>query len=155
MYVYFVLLFPQAENIQILDMDLPTRTTIDYQEPVIAPTVAAALRDALRDEDEIQVDAFGFYSSLGPTPPASAISSLKKPKSGYVVSCKLSFSCQYHMLYLFNDSIFNSVQFVCSTKSQQYKDFTVLSCSLAGSWIICFLSGNKINHRTCLLSPNV
>nr|XP_019944262.1 PREDICTED: kinesin-like protein KIF3B [Paralichthys olivaceus] len=63
-------------------MDLPTRTTIDYQEPAIAPTVAAALRDALRDEDEIQVDALGFYSSLGPTPPASAVSSLKKPKSG-------------------------------------------------------------------------
>nr|XP_019963940.1 PREDICTED: kinesin-like protein KIF3B [Paralichthys olivaceus] len=72
----------KAVNIQILDMDLPTRTTIDYQEPAIAPTVAAALRDALRDEDEIQVDALGFYSSLGPTPPASAVSSLKKPKSG-------------------------------------------------------------------------
>ncbi|XP_060931248.1 kinesin-like protein KIF3B isoform X1 [Limanda limanda] len=72
----------KAENIQILDMDLPTRTTIDYQEPEIAPTVAAALRDALRDEDEIQVDAFGFYSTLGPTPPASAVSSLKKTKSG-------------------------------------------------------------------------
>ncbi|XP_069382678.1 kinesin-like protein KIF3B isoform X2 [Paralichthys olivaceus] len=72
----------KAVNIQILDMDLPTRTTIDYQEPAIAPTVAAALRDALRDEDEIQVDALGFYSSLGPTPPASTVSSLKKPKSG-------------------------------------------------------------------------
>ncbi|XP_034445867.1 kinesin-like protein KIF3B isoform X2 [Hippoglossus hippoglossus] len=80
----------KAENIQILDMDLPTRTTIDYQEPVIAPTVAAALRDALRDEDEIQVDALGFYSSLGPTPPASAISSLKKPKSGRPRTGKMS-----------------------------------------------------------------
>ncbi|XP_034445865.1 kinesin-like protein KIF3B isoform X1 [Hippoglossus hippoglossus] len=80
----------KAENIQILDMDLPTRTTIDYQEPVIAPTVAAALRDALRDEDEIQVDALGFYNSLGPTPPASAISSLKKPKSGRPRTGKMS-----------------------------------------------------------------
>ncbi|KAF0036495.1 hypothetical protein F2P81_011807 [Scophthalmus maximus] len=44
----------KAENILILDMDLPTRTTKDYQEPVIAPTVAAALEEALRDEDEIQ-----------------------------------------------------------------------------------------------------
>lgn len=72
----------QAENIMMLDMDLPARTTKEYQEPVIAPKVAAALEDALRDEDEIQVDASGFHSSLGPTPPASASGSLKKPKSG-------------------------------------------------------------------------
>ncbi|KAI3357873.1 hypothetical protein L3Q82_015538 [Scortum barcoo] len=70
----------KAENIMMLDMDLPARTTKEYQEPVIAPKVAAALEDALRDEDEIQVDASGFHSSLGPTPPASG--SLKKPKSG-------------------------------------------------------------------------
>ncbi|XP_060914362.1 kinesin-like protein KIF3B [Labrus mixtus] len=72
----------KAENIIMLDMDLPARTTKEYQEPVIAPKVAAALEDALRDEDEIQVDASGFHSSLGPTPPASATGSLKKPKSG-------------------------------------------------------------------------
>uniref|UniRef100_A0A3Q3MA17 Kinesin-like protein n=1 Tax=Mastacembelus armatus TaxID=205130 RepID=A0A3Q3MA17_9TELE len=62
----------KAENILMLNMDMPTRTTKEYQEPVIAPKVAAALEDALRDEDDIQVDASGFYSSLGPTPPASA-----------------------------------------------------------------------------------
>lgn len=73
---------PQAENIMMLDMDLPARTTKEYQEPVIAPKVAAALEDALRDEDEIQVDASGFHSNLGPTPPASTSGSLKKPKSG-------------------------------------------------------------------------
>lgn len=73
---------PQAENIMMLDMDLPARTTKEYQEPVIAPKVAAALEDALRDEDDIQVDASGFRSSLGPTPPASTSDSLKKPKSG-------------------------------------------------------------------------
>ncbi|XP_029292192.1 kinesin-like protein KIF3B [Cottoperca gobio] len=70
----------KAENIMMLDMDLPARTTKEYQEPVIAPKVAAALENALRDEDEIQVDASGFHSSLGSTPPASG--SLKKPKSG-------------------------------------------------------------------------
>lgn len=73
---------PQAENILTLEMELPARTTKEYQEPVIAPTVAAALEDALRDEDDIQVDASGLQSSLGPTPPASAGGSLKKPKSG-------------------------------------------------------------------------
>ncbi|KAM3872427.1 kinesin-like protein KIF3B [Diretmus argenteus] len=72
----------KAENILMLDMDLPARTTKEYEEPVIAPKVAAALEDALRDEDEIQVDASSFHSSLGPTPPASASGSLKKPKSG-------------------------------------------------------------------------
>ncbi|XP_010891510.2 kinesin-like protein KIF3B [Esox lucius] len=71
----------KAENILVLDMDMPARTTKDYEEPVIAPTVAAALEDALREEQEIQVDASGFLSSLGPTPPASG-GVLKKPKSG-------------------------------------------------------------------------
>ncbi|KAM6929405.1 kinesin-like protein KIF3B [Lycodopsis pacificus] len=70
----------KAENIMVLDMDLPARTTKEYQEPVIAPKVAAALESALRDEDEIQVDASGFHSSLGSTLPTGA--SLKKPKSG-------------------------------------------------------------------------
>lgn len=80
--MYLDRLASQAENIMMLDMDLPARTTKEYQEPVIAPKVAAALEDALRDEDEIQVDASGFHSSLGPTPPASASGSLKKPKTG-------------------------------------------------------------------------
>ncbi|XP_015260569.1 PREDICTED: kinesin-like protein KIF3B [Cyprinodon variegatus] len=70
----------KAENILMVDLDLPARTTKDYQEPVIAPQVAAALEDALRDEDEVQVDASGFRSSLGAAPPAGG--SLKKPKSG-------------------------------------------------------------------------
>lgn len=74
--------FPKAENILMLDMDLPARITKEYQEPVITPTVAAALEDALRDEDDIQVDASGFRSSLGPTPPTSASNSLRKPKPG-------------------------------------------------------------------------
>lgn len=65
----------------MLDMDLPDRTTKEYQEPVIAPKVAAALKDALRDEDEIEVDASNFESSFGLTPPTSASNSLKKPKS--------------------------------------------------------------------------
>ncbi|KAM8864741.1 kinesin-like protein KIF3B [Spinachia spinachia] len=69
----------KAENIMMLDMDLPARTTKEYQEPVIAPKVAAALEIALKDEDEIQVDASGFHSSLGSGLPAGA--SLKKPKS--------------------------------------------------------------------------
>ncbi|XP_041713088.2 kinesin-like protein KIF3B isoform X2 [Coregonus clupeaformis] len=67
-----------AENILMLGMDLPARTTKEYEEPVLAPTVAAALEDALREEDEIQVDASGFHSGLGPT----STGAVKKPKSG-------------------------------------------------------------------------
>ncbi|XP_030590418.1 kinesin-like protein KIF3B isoform X2 [Archocentrus centrarchus] len=72
----------KAENLLMLDMDLPARATKEYQEPVIAPEVAAALEDALRVDDEIQVDASGFRSSLGSVSPAGASGSLKKPKSG-------------------------------------------------------------------------
>ncbi|XP_016097347.1 kinesin-like protein KIF3B [Sinocyclocheilus grahami] len=74
----------KAENILLLELDLPTRTTKDYEGPVIAPKVAAALEDALRDEDEIQVDASGLRASLGSSPGlnASAAGFSKKPKSG-------------------------------------------------------------------------
>lgn len=68
----------------MLDMDLPDRTTKEYQEPVIAPKVAAALKDALRDEDEIEVDASHLHPGFGlsgPTPASS--NSLKKPSSRY------------------------------------------------------------------------
>ncbi|XP_067302667.1 kinesin-like protein KIF3B [Pseudorasbora parva] len=74
----------KAENILLLELDLPTRTTKDYEGPVIAPKVAAALEDALREEDEIQVDASGLRASLGCSPglAASAAGFSKKPKSG-------------------------------------------------------------------------
>ncbi|XP_018593120.2 kinesin-like protein KIF3B isoform X1 [Scleropages formosus] len=67
----------RAENIMLLELDPPTRTTKEYEEPVIAPKVAAALEDALRDEDEIQVDASGFHSVGLPFTSAA----IKKPKS--------------------------------------------------------------------------
>lgn len=70
----------------LLELDLPTRTTKDYEGPVIAPTVAAALEDALREEDEIQVDASGLHSSLGLGSSmglcVSTAGFSKKPKSG-------------------------------------------------------------------------
>uniref|UniRef100_A0A8C1UWM9 Kinesin-like protein n=1 Tax=Cyprinus carpio TaxID=7962 RepID=A0A8C1UWM9_CYPCA len=74
----------KSENILLLELDLPTRTTKDYEGPVIAPKVAAALEDALREEDEIQVDASGLRASLGSSPglSASAAGFSKKPKSG-------------------------------------------------------------------------
>uniref|UniRef100_A0A8C8IY58 Kinesin-like protein n=1 Tax=Oncorhynchus tshawytscha TaxID=74940 RepID=A0A8C8IY58_ONCTS len=64
----------KAENIMMLEMDLPDL-------PFLSPMVAAALEDALREEDEIQVDASGFHSSLGPTQTTSTGAG-RKPKSG-------------------------------------------------------------------------
>lgn len=52
----------RAENILLLELDMPSRTTREYEEPAIAPKVAAALEAALQDEDEIQVDASTFES---------------------------------------------------------------------------------------------
>ncbi|XP_031836238.1 kinesin-like protein 68D [Nomia melanderi] len=46
-----------GENILNLDLDMPARTTMDYQGPVIAPTIQAVLEEALRDEGDIDVDA--------------------------------------------------------------------------------------------------
>ncbi|XP_031659516.1 kinesin-like protein KIF3B isoform X2 [Oncorhynchus kisutch] len=71
----------KSENILMQEMDLPARTTKEYEGPVIAPTVAAALEDALREEDAIQVDASRFHSSLEHT----STGAVKKPKSGIPV----------------------------------------------------------------------
>lgn len=67
----------------MLDMDLPDQTTKEYQEPVIAPKVAAALKDALRDEDEIEVDASHLDYSFGLGGTSRSSSSLRKPSSRY------------------------------------------------------------------------
>uniref|UniRef100_A0A0K8RTR9 Kinesin-like protein n=1 Tax=Crotalus horridus TaxID=35024 RepID=A0A0K8RTR9_CROHD len=53
----------RAENIVLLELDMPSRTTRDYEGPAIAPKVQAALEAALQDEDEIQVDASTFEST--------------------------------------------------------------------------------------------
>lgn len=46
-----------GENILNLELDMPARTTLDYQKPVIAPTIQAVLEKALCDEGDIDVDA--------------------------------------------------------------------------------------------------
>ncbi|OCT61968.1 kinesin-like protein KIF3B isoform X1 [Xenopus laevis] len=50
----------RAENIVLLELDMPSRTTHDYEGPAIAPKVQAALEAALQDEDDIQLDASRF-----------------------------------------------------------------------------------------------
>ena len=46
-----------GENILNLELDMPARTTLDYQGPAIAPTIQAVLEEALKDEGDIDVDA--------------------------------------------------------------------------------------------------
>lgn len=58
-----VLFLSQAENIVLLELDGPSRTTRNYEGPAIAPKVQAALEAALQEEDEIQVDASTFEST--------------------------------------------------------------------------------------------
>lgn len=65
----------RAENIMLLELDMPSRTTRDYEGPAISPKVQAALDAALQDEDEIQVDASSFESTASRKPKA-------RPKSG-------------------------------------------------------------------------
>lgn len=65
----------RAENIMLLELDMPSRTTRDYEGPAIAPKVQAALDAALQDEDEIQVDASSFESTANKKSKA-------RPKSG-------------------------------------------------------------------------
>uniref|UniRef100_A0A2K6R6X1 Kinesin-like protein n=1 Tax=Rhinopithecus roxellana TaxID=61622 RepID=A0A2K6R6X1_RHIRO len=65
----------RAENIVLLELDMPSRTTRDYEGPAIAPKVQAALDAALQDEDEIQVDASSFESTANKK-------SKSRPKSG-------------------------------------------------------------------------
>uniref|UniRef100_A0A8C4SH57 Kinesin-like protein n=1 Tax=Erpetoichthys calabaricus TaxID=27687 RepID=A0A8C4SH57_ERPCA len=65
----------RAENILLLELDMPSRTTREYEGPTIAPKVAAALEAALQDEDEIQVDASTFES-------AGSKKTKSRPKTG-------------------------------------------------------------------------
>lgn len=45
------------ENIIQIELDMPTRTTRDYEGPAVAPRIQAALDAALQDEDDLTLDA--------------------------------------------------------------------------------------------------
>ncbi|XP_070565590.1 kinesin-II 95 kDa subunit-like [Ptychodera flava] len=46
----------KGENILIVELDMPNRTTRDYEGPAVAPRVQAALDAALQDEDDIDLE---------------------------------------------------------------------------------------------------
>ncbi|XP_062249405.1 kinesin-like protein KIF3B [Platichthys flesus] len=66
----------KAVHIPTLKLDLPTRTTLDYQAPVVAPALSEALRNSVKIDDVVVIDASDCEG------PASTISGLKKSKSG-------------------------------------------------------------------------
>ena len=48
-------LFIQAQNILKVELDMPNRTTRDYEGPLMAPTLQDALDAALQEEEEMVV----------------------------------------------------------------------------------------------------
>lgn len=50
-------LFFQGENIILLQLDLPTRTTRDYEGPMVSPMIQAAIDNAMKDEENIELNA--------------------------------------------------------------------------------------------------
>ncbi len=47
----------QGENIILLQLDFPSRTTRDYEGPMVSPMIQAAIENAMKDEEHIELDA--------------------------------------------------------------------------------------------------
>ncbi|CAF1475411.1 unnamed protein product [Adineta steineri] len=47
----------KGENIMLLQIDGPSRTTRDYEGPIVSPMIQAAIENAMKDEDNIELDA--------------------------------------------------------------------------------------------------
>ena len=52
-----MLSYQQAQNILKVELDMPNRTTREYEGPAMAPTLQDALDAALQDEEEMIIDA--------------------------------------------------------------------------------------------------
>lgn len=53
----------QGENILQVELDMPNRTTRDYEGPSVAPKIQAVLDAALEDEGDIDIeDRFAICS---------------------------------------------------------------------------------------------
>ncbi len=50
------LIFLKGENLLFLELDMPNRTTRDYEGPTLAPHLQQALDNALKDEEDIELD---------------------------------------------------------------------------------------------------
>lgn len=47
----------QGENIILLQLDFPSRTTRDYEGPMVSPMIQAAIETAMKDEENIELNA--------------------------------------------------------------------------------------------------
>ncbi|CAF4295397.1 unnamed protein product [Rotaria socialis] len=47
----------KGENIILLQLDFPSRTTRDYEGPMVSPVLQATIETAMRDEEHIELDA--------------------------------------------------------------------------------------------------
>ncbi|CAF1144865.1 unnamed protein product [Rotaria sordida] len=47
----------KGENIILLQLDFPSRTTRDYEDPMVPPMIQAAMGKAMKDEENIELDA--------------------------------------------------------------------------------------------------
>jgi hypothetical protein len=59
----------KADNILRVELDMPNRTTRDYECPSVAPSLRAALSRAMAEEEEMTVDAGPFTLSQKPRLP--------------------------------------------------------------------------------------
>ncbi|CAF4552103.1 unnamed protein product, partial [Rotaria sp. Silwood1] len=50
------------ENIILLQLDFPSRTTRDYEGPMVSPMIQAAIENAMKDEEHIELDANAIVS---------------------------------------------------------------------------------------------
>jgi len=46
----------KSENVLMIELDMPSRTTRAYEPPSMAPQLVAALETALQDEGDIELD---------------------------------------------------------------------------------------------------
>ncbi|KAL3841790.1 hypothetical protein ACJMK2_019899 [Sinanodonta woodiana] len=58
----------KGENILMVELDMPNRTTRDYDGPTVAPRIQAALDAALQDEEDIDIDGSPAIFSNKPKP---------------------------------------------------------------------------------------
>lgn len=47
----------KGENIILLQLDFPSRTTRDYEGPMVSPMIQAAIETAMKDEENIELNA--------------------------------------------------------------------------------------------------
>lgn len=71
----------RSENILLVELDMPTRTTRDYEGPLVAPKVQAALDAALQEESELQLDAGADIFALKPKKKSKTRVKSAKPRN--------------------------------------------------------------------------